>query len=77
MNLILLIAAVIISWLIFTWLLKVVKTTVKTALLIAAIALILQLTVGIGPEQIWQQIQALPALLQELLPGASPNGEGG
>ena len=60
LNLILLIAALIVSWLVFTALLNVVKTTLKTAISIAAIVLVLQLVFGIGPQQLWQQIIELP-----------------
>ncbi|MEB3292000.1 MAG: hypothetical protein VKJ24_02450 [Synechococcales bacterium] len=48
MNLILTIAALVVSVLIFIWLVNVIKTTVKTALMIAAIVLLLQF-LGIGP----------------------------
>lgn len=37
------------AWLVFTVLLKVVKTTLKTALTIALIVILLQV-IGIGPE---------------------------
>ncbi len=59
MNIILLIAALVVSFLIFTWLIKVVKATVGTAVVIALIVLAVQIFFGIGPEQLWQQIQAL------------------
>jgi type IV secretory pathway TrbL component len=60
LNLILIIAALIVSWLVFTALLNVLKTTLKTAISIAAIVLALQLVFGIGPQQLWQQIIELP-----------------
>lgn len=56
MNLILLIAAIAVSVLVFTWLIKIVKATVSTAITIAAIVLILQLVFGIGPTQLWQPV---------------------
>ncbi|MDJ1171553.1 hypothetical protein PMG71_19155 [Roseofilum sp. BLCC_M154] len=62
-DLILLIAALIISWLIFTWLVKIVKLTVGTALTIAGIVLILQLLFGVNPNQLWQQILNLPQII--------------
>ncbi|WP_299487863.1 hypothetical protein [Acaryochloris sp. IP29b_bin.137] len=71
MNPILLIAAILVSWLVFTWLLRVVKTTLKTAFLIAVIVLGLQVIVGIGPDQVLQAVMDLPRLLQELLSESS------
>ncbi|NET31183.1 MAG: hypothetical protein F6K19_04185 [Cyanothece sp. SIO1E1] len=56
MNLILVIAAVIVSALVFTWLLKVVKATLSTAFILAFILLVLQLAFGLGPQDLWQQI---------------------
>ena len=65
-NPILLIAAVVVAWLVFTWLLRVAKTTLKTALLIALIVLGLQVIVGIGPDQVLQTIVDLPRIVQDL-----------
>lgn len=62
-DLILLIAALIVSWLVFTWLVKIVKLTVGTALIIAGIVLILQLLFGVNPNQLWQQILNLPQII--------------
>lgn len=56
MDWILLIAALIISFLIFTWLLKVVRATITTALTVAFIVLLIQLFFGIGPTDLWNQI---------------------
>lgn len=67
MEFVILIAAIVVSWLVFTWLLRVVKTTLKTALLVAIIVLILQLSLGIGPDQLWQKITELPQLVGDLL----------
>jgi hypothetical protein len=69
MNWILLIAAIAISILVFTWLLKVVRATLTTALTIAAIVLIAQLVFGIGPTQIWEQISQLFQSLLQLVTG--------
>lgn len=71
MNPILLIAALIVSWLVFTWLLKVAKTTLKTAVLIAAIVLGLQVVLGIGPDQVWQAIADIPQMIQSLFSNKS------
>ena len=67
MELVILIAAGVVSWLVFTWLLRVVKTTLKTAFLVAAIVMILQVTIGVGPEQLWQGVMELPQQLGQLL----------
>jgi uncharacterized phage infection (PIP) family protein YhgE len=56
MNIILLVAALIVTFLVFTWLVKVVKATVGTAIAIALLILALQLFFGIGPMQVWQQV---------------------
>ena len=62
-ELIVLIAALIVTFLVFTWLIKVVKATIQTALTIAIIVLILQLIFGIGPTQLWQKITELPQII--------------
>lgn len=64
-----LIAAIIVSWLVFTALIKVLKTTLKTAFTIAAIVLILQLVFGIGPQKLWQEIVRLPESVLNLVNG--------
>jgi ABC-type multidrug transport system permease subunit len=62
-ELITLIAALIVAWLVFTWLLKVVKASVTTALTIAIIVLILQFVFGIHIEEITKQIFQLPQII--------------
>lgn len=49
------IAAVIVLLLLFTWLLQVLKSSVKTLLTIAAILILLQIAFGISSEQIIQE----------------------
>lgn len=67
MDLVLLIAAIVISFLVFTWLVKIVKATIGTAITIAIVVLVLQLVFGIGPGQVWQQVsQFLQQLFQSL-----------
>lgn len=51
-TVILVAGAVVIAWLIFTFLFKIIKTTVKTALLVAAIVLLLMFF-GIGPGEVF------------------------
>jgi len=56
------VGAVVVSVLVFMWMLRVVKATLKTALLVAAILLGLQIFFGIGPGSILETIQSwLPA----------------
>jgi len=50
------IATVVILLLLFTWLVKVLQSTVKTALVIVAILVLLQIAFGINSEQIIQQV---------------------
>ncbi|MBD1928541.1 hypothetical protein H6F74_20140 [Trichocoleus sp. FACHB-90] len=68
-DLIIFIAAIIVSWLIFTLLVKVVKASISTAILVAAIVLVLQLFFGIGPQDLWQQVTQLPQTLWQLVTG--------
>lgn len=69
LNLIILIAALIVSWLVFTALIKVAKTTFTTAIAIAIIVLILQIVFGIGPQNLLQEIIQLPQTLWHLITG--------
>lgn len=57
MEILIVVGAVVVAFLVFGWLLRVVKTTLKTALTVAFILLALQLLFGIGPDAIWQQLQ--------------------
>ena len=69
MDWILLIAALFIAILIFTWLLNVVKATISTALTVAFIVLLVQLLFGIGPVDLWNQIVALWQGVTQVLTG--------
>lgn len=54
------IATVIILMLLFTWLVKVLQSTIKTALIIVAILILLQIGFGINSDQIIEQtVQSL------------------
>ncbi|MBD1897134.1 hypothetical protein [Coleofasciculus sp. FACHB-129] len=68
-DLIILIAALIVSWLVFTLLIKVVKASIGTAILIAAVVLVLQLFFGIDPQHLWQQITQLPQTILRMVTG--------
>ncbi len=68
-DLIVLIAALVVSFLVFTWLLKIVKTAFSTAVAIAILLLLVQIFLGIGPVDLWQQGTAL---LQNLWESVRP-----
>jgi uncharacterized membrane protein len=63
-------AAAIILLLLFTWLLNVLKSTIKTVLIIAAILIVLQIIFGINSEQIIQGVLQMGESLQKLIFGA-------
>ncbi|MGL5831954.1 MAG: hypothetical protein ACRC1Z_01830 [Waterburya sp.] len=63
-------AAAIILLLLFTWLLNVLKSTIKTVLIIAAILIVLQIIFGINSEQIIQGVLQMGKSLQQLIFGA-------
>lgn len=62
-EIIVIIAALIISWLVFMAFINIIKTSVKTAVTIAAIVLILQLVFGIRSGQVVEQIVDLPRII--------------
>ena len=68
-EIITLIAALVVSWLVFTALLKIVKTTASTAIAIAAIILALQIIFGIDLQDLWQQLVELPQAIWQLFTG--------
>lgn len=65
------IAAVIVLILIFTWLLNVLKASVKTMLAIAAILIVLQLAFGISSEQIIQQVLQIVSQIEQAIINAT------
>lgn len=56
MESVLIIVALIVSFLVFTFLIKVVKSAIGTAITIAIIVLAMQIIFGIGPRELWQEI---------------------
>ena len=68
MNWVLLIGAIVISFLVFGFVLKVMRAAIGTAIGIALIVLALQL-LGIGPGQVWETVKELWESLMRLLPG--------
>ena len=69
MSFLLLVAAIAITLLVFTWLLKVVRVTITTAITLAAIVLLMQLLFGIGPAQLWQAVIQVSTQLWQLMTG--------
>jgi hypothetical protein len=66
LQLIVSIAAIVVTWLVFTWLVKVLKASIATALSIAAIVLGLQLWFGVAPDRLKQEILSLPQTILQL-----------
>jgi hypothetical protein len=62
--------ALIVAWIVFTILVKIVKTTVSSAITIAAIVVLLQISYGITPQDIWNQIIHLPQTLSSHIHGS-------
>jgi len=69
LELIILIASLLVSWLVFNWAFKVLKASVGTAIALAAIVLVMQLLFGIGPNQLFQHITHLPQTLSKIIFG--------
>jgi cell division protein FtsW (lipid II flippase) len=64
MEIAIVVGILIILFLVTTWALKVMRATLRIAILIA-IALLVLFIVGIGPQTVWEQ-------LQNWLPGFEP-----
>ncbi|MEM6715959.1 MAG: hypothetical protein AAF827_13540 [Cyanobacteria bacterium P01_D01_bin.6] len=64
MELAIVIGILVLLFLATTWLLKVVRATLRIAILIA-IGLLVLVVVGVGPQAVWEQ-------LQNWLPGFEP-----
>ena len=47
---------IIITWLIFAWVIKVLRASISTALIIMLILFVLQISLGITYQQIWQNL---------------------
>ena len=68
MNLVLLAGSIVITGLVFLWLLRVLKATLKTALLVAAIVFGLQFF-GIGSDRILSEVQQIFRSIWRMIPG--------
>ena len=61
------IAAAVILMLLFTWLVKVLQSTIKTALVIVAILILLQIALGINSNQIIEQVIQLIEQIRDFI----------
>ncbi len=68
MNLVLLAGSIVITGLVFLWLVRVIKATLKTALLVAAIVFGLQFF-GIGSDRILSEVQQILRSIWRMIPG--------
>lgn len=68
MELVVLIGAIAIAFLVFLCLVRIVKATLKTALLVALIVLGLQF-LGIGTDKVMQQLTQIGQYLWQFIPG--------
>jgi len=64
MELAIVIGALLVVFFVMTWLLKIVRATVRTAILVGLVLLVLFI-LGIGPQTVWEQIRSW-------LPGFQP-----
>jgi len=65
-QLILFLGALVVSWLIFAGLMNVIKTTLSTALTLAALVMLLQIGFGIDIPMLLEAIVALPQTLGDI-----------
>jgi hypothetical protein len=68
MNLVLLVGSIVITVLVFLWLIRVLKATLTTALIIAAIVFGLQLF-GIRSDRLLYEVQGIFRSLWRMIPG--------
>jgi hypothetical protein len=60
------IPTLIIAWIVFTILWKILKTTISNALTFAAIIVLLQVGFGITPQDIWHQVIQFAQTLSQI-----------
>lgn len=65
MEVAIVLGALLVIFLIVGWLLKIVRTTLRTALFVAFVLIALWVVFGIGPGVLWEQIQ-------QWIPGGDP-----
>ncbi|MDJ0649059.1 MAG: hypothetical protein QNJ60_10175 [Xenococcaceae cyanobacterium MO_188.B19] len=59
LELITIAAGLVITWLLFTAIIKILKTSITTALTIAAILLLIQIIFGVRYQEVWQEFEEL------------------
>ncbi|MCG6133620.1 MULTISPECIES: hypothetical protein [unclassified Anabaena] len=59
------IPTLILAWIVFTFLWKILKTTLKNALTVAALLVLLNIGYGITPRDIWHQIMHFAQTLSQ------------
>jgi hypothetical protein len=60
-------ATLIVAWIVFSFLVRVVKTTMKTAFITAVTIVLLDAGFGISPQDIWHFIIQLPQTLSQVV----------
>ncbi|MBN3960934.1 hypothetical protein [Nostoc sp. NMS8] len=63
------IATLIIAWIVFIILWKLLKATLKSALTIAAILILLNISFGITPQDIWQHVTQFAQTISQIQSG--------
>lgn len=69
MDLVLLLAAIVVTVIVFIGLVKIARATITTAITIAVIILLVQLLFGVGADQIWQQVSQIFQSIWQLITG--------
>ncbi|MDF5710922.1 MAG: hypothetical protein PUP90_25440 [Nostoc sp. S4] len=63
------IATLIVAWIVFIILWKLLKATVSTALTLAAILILLNISFGITPQDIWHHITQFAQTISQIQSG--------
>ncbi|WP_138499401.1 hypothetical protein [Nostoc sp. PA-18-2419] len=63
------IATLIVAWIVFIILWKLLKATVSTALTLAAILILLNISFGITPQDIWHHISQFAQTISQIKSG--------
>ena len=63
------IAAAIILLLLFTWIIKVFKVTIKTVLIVGVILILLQIIFGVNSQEVIQEMINIVERIQQLILG--------
>lgn len=67
-DVVVLTATLVIGWILITWAMKVTAATLRAALVVGIILVMLRVGFGIGPEELLRQAGQLPQLWQEWFP---------